>query len=220
MYSIKKFLTSIFGLMLGAGIYTLPAAADGEIPAITSSPSTPSLTNVPVVQPTTTTGTTNTPILIPTTPTTTETTGLATTTQYQNNGVIFNNDSFNGISSQNCPYGCLQINVKHNTLQNSTELSVGSLFQFGSSDAVKIEMTRIGNQANILDVQNRQKRVEEDSINSLRRELNEAIATKKIHSMLLIAKQLAPKLGYKDHWELLAEHGLNRSKIDFLVQQF
>jgi hypothetical protein len=219
MYSIKKFLTSVFGLVVGAGIYTFPVATNGEIPAITSSPSTPSLTNVPVEQPTRTTGTT-TPTLIPTTPTSTETTSLATTTQYQNNGVIFNNDSLNGISSQNCPYGCLQINVKHNTLQNSTELSVGGLFQFGSPDAAKIEMTRIGNQANIMDVQNRQKRAEEDSINSLRRELNEAIATKKIHSMLLISKQLAPKLGYKDHWELLAEHGLNRSKIDFLVQQF
>jgi hypothetical protein len=200
MYSIKKFLTSVFGLVVGAGIYTFPVATNGEIPAITSSPSTPSLTNVPVEQPTRTTGTT-TPTLIPTTPTSTETTSLATTTQYQNNG-------------------CLQINVKHNTLQNSTELSVGGLFQFGSPDAAKIEMTRIGNQANIMDVQNRQKRAEEDSINSLRRELNEAIATKKIHSMLLISKQLAPKLGYKDHWELLAEHGLNRSKIDFLVQQF
>ena len=56
---------------------------------------------------------TPTPTLLPTTPTTpiTEIPNLGST-QYQQNGVIFNNDALNNINSQNCALACLQINVK------------------------------------------------------------------------------------------------------------
>jgi hypothetical protein len=53
---------------------------------------------------------------------------------------------------------------------------------------------------------------------TLRKELIEAISTRNIPSAILIAKQLAPKLSYTDHWQLLAELGLNRSTIDRLLQ--
>jgi hypothetical protein len=68
-------------------------------------------------------------------------------------------------------------------------------------------------------VQIRQKRSEEDATSTLRKELIEAISTRNIHNAILIAKQLAPKLSYTDHWQLLAELGLNRSTIDRLLQQ-
>jgi hypothetical protein len=162
----------------------------------------------------------STPVL--TTPSTspTEPTNL-TNPQYQQNGVIFNSDSLNGINSQNCSTGCLQFNVKHSsslTSANNTEFSIGGLWQLGSPDAAKIDMMKLSTQAALLDVQIRQKRAEEDGISTLRKELIEAISTRNIPSAILIAKQLAPKLSYTDHWQLLTELGLNRSTIDRLLQ--
>jgi hypothetical protein len=157
-----------------------------------------------------------TPIASPTEPTN------LTNPQYQQNGVIFNSDSLNGINSQNCSTGCLQFKVKHSsslTSPNNTEFSIGGLWQLGSPDAAKIDMMKVSTQAALLDVQIRQKRSEEDTTSTLRKELIEAISTRNIPSAILIAKQLAPKLSYTDHWQLLAELGLNRSTIDRLLQQ-
>jgi hypothetical protein len=145
-----------------------------------------------------------------------------TNPQYQQNGVIFNSDSLNGINSQNCSTGCLQFNVKHSSSlasPNNTEFSIGGLWQLGSPDAAKIDMMKLSTQAALLDVQIRQKRSEEDTTSNLRKELIEAISTRNIHNAILIAKQLAPKLSYTDHWQLLTELGLNRSTIDRLLQQ-
>ncbi len=139
-------------------------------------------------------------------------------TQYQQNGVIFNNDTLNSINSQNCSLGCLQFNIKHNTLQNNTEFSIGGLIQLGSPDASKIEVVKLNTQASLLDVQIRQKRADEEAISALRKELIEAISKRQIPSAILIAKQLAPKLGYTDHWQLLAELGLHRTAIDRSLQ--
>jgi hypothetical protein len=158
---------------------------------------------------------TSTPTLLTTTSTTptTEIPNLGST-QYQQNGVIFNNDVLNNINSQNSALACLQINVKHNTLQNSTEFSLGGVIQLGSPDASKIEIAKLSTQASLLDVQIRQKRTEEDITSALRKELVEAISNRQIPSAILIAKQLAPKLGYTDCWQLLADLGLNHAAID------
>jgi hypothetical protein len=200
---MKSFTQSLF-LLANIPVFLLifdrvPAALAGDSPI---TPIQPSITAP-------------TPSLLPTTPNS-EIPNLGST-QYQQS-VIFNNDALNNINSQNCALGCLQLNVKHNTLQNSTEFSVGGLIQLGSPDATKIEVAKLSTQASLLDVQIRQKRTEEDMTSALRKELVEAISNRQIPSAILIAKQLSPKLGYADHWQLLADLGLNRSAIDRLLQ--
>jgi hypothetical protein len=88
---------------------------------------------------------TNNPVLATPIASPTEPTNLINP-QYQQNGVIFNSDSLNGINSQNCSTGCLQFNVKHSsslTSPNNTEFSVGGLWQLGSPDAAKIDMMKL-----------------------------------------------------------------------------
>lgn len=137
--------------------------------------------------------------------------------QFQQNGVIFNNDSFSSFSNQNCAGGCLYLTVKNTSspsVQNATEVSVGGLWQLSSPDASRAEVARISNEPARLDAQLRQRNSTEESINALRRELVSAIENKKIASAILISKQLAPKLGYQDHWQLLAELGLSKTVIE------
>jgi hypothetical protein len=139
------------------------------------------------------------------------------TGQFQQNGVIFNNDSFSSLINQNCAGGCLYLTVKNTSspsAQNATEVSVGGLWQLNSPDASRAELARISSEPARLDAQLRQKNSNEENITALRRELVSAIENKKIASAILISKQLAPKLGYQDHWQLLAELGLGKTMIE------
>lgn len=143
------------------------------------------------------------------------------TGQFQQNGVIFNNDSFSSFTNQNCAGGCLYLTVKNTSslsAQNATEVSVGGLWQLNSPDASRAELARINSEPARLDAQLRQKNSSEENINALRRELVSAIDNKKINNAILISKQLAPKLGYQDHWQLLAELGLSRPAIEQLLK--
>ncbi len=78
---------------------------------------------------------------------------------------------------------------------------------------------RISSEAALIDAQIRQKHNDENITTDLRRELVEAISTRKITSAILIARQLAPKLGYKDHLQLLNELGLSQREIDRVIQK-
>lgn len=166
-----------------------------------SDPNTTSGSEQPVVSPNSTS-----PI---STPISVETPSLSS--QVLPNGGIFNDNSLNNQACSNT--GCIQAGVKHGS-SGSTEYSVNVTIPFGSPDAARVEMTKIGNQAAISEAQARQKRAEEDATNALRRELTQALSTQNIPHAILIAKQLAPKLGNADHWKLLDELGWSKSRIE------
>jgi hypothetical protein len=129
----------------------------------------------------------------------------------------YNNDLLSTITIQSCTNGCLFFNAKNTSSSftgNSTEITVGGVWQLGNSDSGRKELAHINNEPALIDAQNRQKQTDENIITNLRRELIEAISAKKISSGILIARQLAPKLGYKDHFQLLNELGLSRIEIE------
>jgi hypothetical protein len=130
------------------------------------------------------------------------------------NGTIFNDGNLNGACSST---GCIQLGVKHSQpvgSASSTEYSINATFPLGSPDSTRVKMTEINNQATISDVQGKHKRLDEEATNAQRRELNQALSNHNISHAILIAKQLAPKLGYADHWKLLDELGWNKSRIE------
>jgi hypothetical protein len=134
--------------------------------------------------------------------------------QIQPSGMTSNDSNLNGVCSNN---GCIQLGVKRSQpagSASSTEYSINVTFPLGSPDSAKVKMTEINNQAAISDVQGKQKRLEEEATNAQRRELNQALSAQNISHAILIAKQIAPKLGYADHLKLLDELGWNKSRIE------
>lgn len=148
----------------------------------------------------------------------TETIGTPTGSinQQVTGGVIQYNgsDYTSGFNNQNCTGGCAYVNLKSNSLNRNVEVSVGGLWQFISPERERQELVRINNEPARKDAEIRQKRSEEESINSLRKELTEALASKNIANAILIARQLAPKLQYLNHWQLLAELGWQKEEIE------
>jgi hypothetical protein len=148
----------------------------------------------------------------------TETIGSPTSSinQQVTGGVIQYNgsDYTSGFNNQNCNGGCAYVNIKNNSINRNVEVSVGGLWQFGSPEKDRQEVVRINNEPARKDAEIRQKRSEEESINFLRKELTEALTANNIPNAILIARQLAPKLKYLTHWQLLAELGWQKEDID------
>jgi hypothetical protein len=173
-------------------------------PALAGSDGTPtSSSEQPVVN-----TTVNSPISAPISA---ETPSLGSTVQQ---GINSNDSNLNGACSNT---GCIQLGVKRSQpagSASSTEYSINATFPLGSPDSARVKMAEINNQAAISDVQGKQKRLDEEATNAQRRELNQALSAQNISHAILIAKQLAPKLGYADHWKLLDELGWNKSRIE------